>query len=578
MHSDINPSLTWLATAFLLCCTLVLVGCGGGSTPSATTSTTTSTTTSDETETDSAALPVVESDASFRSTHFSGSRNCAECHNNLTDANDQDVSIEAGWSTSLMANSTRDPFWRAKVASEIRRNPAMKSVLDNKCSRCHAPMANVEAIYEGAPVEIFANGFLNPKSAYYNHAMDGVSCTVCHQIENNDKLGTLAGFSGEYNIVELGVAERTAFGQYSDPATNPMLMNSGFRPKHSAHMSSSAMCATCHNLKTPFIDSTGTVVSTSLETEFPEQMVYTEWENSIFASGMTAQSCQDCHMPKVDGVKISTRPISLTARNNFARHNLVGANTTMLDMLARNKAALGVTANGFADAITRTRNMLASAADIEVLSQSLENDVLSVQLRINNRSGHKLPTSYPSRRVYIHFQVKDSAGKIIFESGKTNADGSIMGADADTNLKHYEPHYDEITQPEQVQIYESIMQNTDDEVTYTLLRASSYVKDNRIPPTGFDKNAVGNDIRVVGAAMSDANFNSGSDVITYKIQLGSAIPTSFSVALKYQSLAYGFIKDLFLDDTDPEVARFAQMYNSATIRSETISEINRSVP
>jgi len=570
MNTDTNQHLKWAAALFLVMSAITITACGGGGSepvPSV----------NDATGSDGTALPVVINVATFKSTNFSGSGNCAVCHNTLTDATASDVSIESDWSTSMMANSTRDPFWRAKVASEIRRNPNLKAVLDDKCSRCHAPMANVEATYEGSAVELFGNGFLNPQNAYYNHAVDGVSCTACHQIENNGKLGTLEGFSGHFSIVALGTAERTAFGQYTDPATNPMLSNSGFRPTYAAHMSDSAMCATCHNLKTPYLDSTGTVVSTTPETEFPEQMVYTEWENSSFASGTTAKRCQDCHMPATDGVKISNRPNFLSARNDFASHTLVGANTTVLDILSRNKAALGVTADGFDTAIARSREMLAAAADIEVVSQTLVNDELTVQLRINNRSGHKLPTSYPSRRAYIHFAVNDAAGNIIFESGKTNADGSIVGADADTNLSRYEPHYDVITQADQVQMYEAIMQDTDNNVTYTLLRAASYVKDNRIPPAGFDKNTVGDDIRVVGAARNDANFNSGSDIITYKIKLGSATPVSFTAELQYQALAYGFIKDLFQDNLNPEVAKFETLYNSATIRVETISRLNRSL-
>ena len=283
-------------------------------------------------------------------------------------------------------------------------------------------------------------------------------------------------------------------------------------------------------------------------------------------------------MPKIDSVKISNRPPFLAARNNFARHTLVGANTAMLDILSRNKEALAVTAENFDVTILRARAMLESAADIEVVSQNLLNNELIVQLRINNRSGHKLPTSFPSRRVYIHFVVRDSADKIIFESGKTNADGSIVGADADTDLNRYEPHYEEITQEDQVQIYEPIMRDTDGNVTYTLLRAASYVKDNRIPPTGFDKNAVADDIRIAGAAMNDVNFNSGSDVITYKINVDSTTAINFTAALKYQSLAYGFVSDLFQDNDNPEVAKFEAMYDNATLRSETISTINRSLP
>ena len=139
-------------------------------------------------------LPVTANDTHFTSTHFSGSGNCALCHNGLTDTTGHEVSIETDWSTSMMANSTRDPFWRAKVSSEILRNPLFKAVLDDKCSRCHAPMANVEAKYEGSNVELFGEGFLNPLNAYYNHALEGVSCTLCHQIDDNGTLGTEDGF------------------------------------------------------------------------------------------------------------------------------------------------------------------------------------------------------------------------------------------------------------------------------------------------------------------------------------------------------------------------------------------------
>ncbi|MCK4586081.1 MAG: hypothetical protein KAU29_01990 [Gammaproteobacteria bacterium] len=199
-----------------------------------------------------------------------------------------------------------------------------------------------------------------------------------------------------------------------------------------------------------------------------------------------------------------------------------------------------------------------------------------MQLRINNRSGHKLPGGYPSRRVYIHFVVRDDTGAIVFESGKTNSDGSIVSADADMNLNSYEQHYEQITQEDQVQIYEAIMSDTDNNVTYTLLRAASYLKDNRLPPAGFDKNVVVDDVRVSGEAMADNNFNSGSDLVTYRINIGSASINTihYTAELKYQSLAYGFVKDLFLDNTNPEVAKFETLYDDATIRSETISVIS----
>ncbi len=109
-----------------------------------------------------------------------------------------------------------------------------------------------------------------------------------------------------------------------------MRMNSGFTPQHSAHVSDSAVCATCHNLMTPVLDSAGKI----LDREFPEQAVYTEWQNSAFADGRAeASSCQDCHMARADGVKIANRPRNLPRRSDFGRHGFYGGNTLMLDIL-----------------------------------------------------------------------------------------------------------------------------------------------------------------------------------------------------------------------------------------------------
>ncbi len=566
MYSNKVTSIIKTSALLLI---LLLQSCGGGSdSPN---------TTTDPIITDGTSNSSV-ADANFTSAHFSGSENCALCHNGIQSSTGEDVSIETAWSSSMMANSTRDPFWLAKVSSELERNPQLKEVIDDKCTRCHAPIANVEAKFSGAAVELFGEGFVNPNNEFFNHSSDGVSCTVCHQIEDDGNLGTQQGFSGHFNIIDLGVSgERTAYGQYQNPSINPMLMNTGFRPTYSEHISTSEVCATCHNLKTPFVDSDGVIASTDIESEFPEQMIYSEWEQSVYATVAEQQSCQDCHMPSVDGVRISNRPINLAARNDFSKHTLIGANSTMLEILDSNREELGVTANGFDEAIAQTRLMLESSADIEVLNQQIFNQELVVQLRITNNTGHKLPGGYPSRRVFIHFTVNDSAGVDLFESGKMNADGSIVGADGDQDLLSYEPHYEEITSQDQVQIYGTVMVNTDDEVTYTLLRAASYVKDNRLTPAGFAKLTVPADVRVAGLAFEDDDFNLGFDVITYRIPIGDASNVSFKAELKYQTLAYGFIKDLFLDNNNAEVAKFETMYNNAAIRAEMISVVEGTV-
>ena len=54
----------------------------------------------------------------------------------------------------MMANASKDPIWKAKVASELVRNPKLKSIIEEKCATCHMPMAMTQAKFEGSAVEI----------------------------------------------------------------------------------------------------------------------------------------------------------------------------------------------------------------------------------------------------------------------------------------------------------------------------------------------------------------------------------------------------------------------------------------
>jgi hypothetical protein len=115
----------------------------------------------------------------FTSQYFSGSGVCAQCHNELQDETGKDVSIVSSWQTSMMANSTRDPFWQAKVKSEINRTPQLKTTIQDKCTRCHAPMANEEARKQHDPVQaVFGEGILNKDNPYFDLSTNGVSCSL----------------------------------------------------------------------------------------------------------------------------------------------------------------------------------------------------------------------------------------------------------------------------------------------------------------------------------------------------------------------------------------------------------------
>ena len=514
-------------------------------------------------------------DDSFTTSHFSGSGNCATCHDGLTDSSGENVSIVRDWETSMMANATKDPFWRAKVATELERNPHLSSVINDRCSECHAPMANFEITrVQGGEISLFGPaGILDPDHDFYDAGMNGVSCTVCHQITDDVTLGTPAGASGNYKINDT----KTLYGQYSNITAQPMINSTGYTPQHSAHISDSAVCATCHDLKTPFVDANGELVSTTPDTEFPEQMPYTEWQHSIFDdAGSNPQSCQDCHMPKTIS-RVSSTPGWLGAKDGFAKHQLVGANTTMLTLFKNNAAQLDVTSANMDLSISRARAMLQSAVNITFVSASANNGVLEARLKVQNNSGHKTPTSYPSRRMWLNFKVTDSNNNIVFESGRINADGSIVGADNDTDSTVFEPHYNLITSADQVQIYEPIMGNSDGNVTFTLLRGAQYLKDNRLTPKGFDKFTVPSDIAVRGLAMNDADFNQGSDEITYRIPVAVAGELNVSVSLNYQTITHGFLQDLYRDNHLEQVQTFKTLYDAQSLKHEQITSAQTTV-
>ncbi len=504
----------------------------------------------------------------FTTGSFSGSGICAVCHDNLVDVTLANVSIAAHWRSTMMANSAKDPLWQAKMSTEVVRNPAIAPVIEEKCSRCHTPMARVQAAASSAPVSLLNGGFLDPENALNQAAMDGISCSLCHQIQDTN-LGVKEGFSGHY-VIDTGTSppDRAMFGQYAQPFFRPMMMMSGFTPVQGGHMGDSALCGACHTLYTPSRDEAG-----DFTREFPEQMTYPEWQHAVNGGGATA-TCVDCHMPKAAGVaRLSTMPMRLSPRPGFVMHHFTGANIALLGLLQANVEALGLTATSaqLGDSISRTLAVLgAKTADLTISGASVTKKSLRVSVKVANKTGHKFPTGVPFRRAWIDLSVRDAAGRVFFESGRPNADGSIRGCDADGPGGGCEPHHKLITRQDQVQIYESVMGDLSGAVTYTLLDSVSYVKDNRLLPAGFSKSSASGDIAVVGEAEGDPNFIGGGDVVRYKIRTnGRPRPFTVTATLYYQTVSFAGVRDLLKTDT-PQVRTFADMYAAAGVSPTVI--------
>jgi hypothetical protein len=214
---------------------------------------------------------------------------------------------------------------------------------------------------------------------------------------------------------------------------------------------------------------------------------------------------------------------------------------------------------------------------LKIRRAEIINGELALDLRVINRTGHKFPTGYPSRRAFLHVKVTDTLGQVLFESGRVRRDGRIIAVNADTKATAFEPHHKVIRHDYQVQVYEAVMGDTDNKVTYSLLRAAGYLKDNRIPPSGFDKSAVPEDIAVVGRARADNNFVGGSDIVFYRIPVPADTAVNVVAEVKYQSIGFATFQDLMASGDDPAITRFGDYFRAASNKTEFVARAKRVV-
>ena len=497
---------------------------------------------------------------------FETSDRCQACHNGQTTTDGEDISLGRAWRPTMMANAARDPYWHAGVRRESTDFPAAQAVIEGECSKCHMPMARLEAHAVGRDGTVFANLPIGSHPTRAGRlADDGVSCTVCHQIAP-ENLGTPETFSGNF-VVDSATAwgSRRILGPFEIDKGRTTIMHSAtrFQPGQGMHVQSSQVCATCHTLFTH----SPAPAAESLP-PMPEQVPYQEWEHSSYKD---TNSCQSCHMPVVN------EPVAISSvmgdpRDGVSRHSFLGGNFLMMRILGRNAQALGVTVapEEFERAAARTlEHLSAESAALTVERIERSGDALVIELAVQNRAGHKLPTAYPSRRVWIHLGVRDATGRTIFESGAIRPNGSIVGNDGDDAEGQYEPHYVEIDRPDQVQLYEAVMVDTKGTPTTGLLTAVRFVKDTRLLPRGFDKATARYEVAVQGSASSDADFVGGGDLVRYRVStVGAMGPLTVWAELRYQSIGFRWAENLRrYPSAEPQL--FLRYYDAIASTSST---------
>jgi hypothetical protein len=513
-----------------------------------------------------AIIGIVTAQTSQPVTLFHPAAQCTTCHNGLTTADGENVSIGTLWRPSMMAHAARDPYWHAAVRREVIDHPLAQAAIENECSRCHMPMAHVTTHLADRLQEVFVNMPGPGNVASDPLAVDGVSCSLCHQIAP-DRLGTHGSFTGGFVVdTTAPLDERRIFGPYDVTPGHVSLMRSatGFEPATGTHIQQSETCATCHTLYTHALDASGQPIG-----ELPEQVPYQEWLQSDFRE---TTSCQACHMPIVP----APTPISSVLgvpRDHLSRHDFRGANFLMLRLLNRFRNDLGVTAlpAEFDGAVTRTMAFLQEqSATLEIRNAGQAGRRFEADIVVKNLAGHKLPTAYPSRRAWLHVTLRDASGRLVFSSGELQPTGAIAGNDNDRDAALFEPHYREIRSVDQVQIYEPILGAPDGSVTTGLLTAISYLKDNRVLPRGFDKATAPDDVKVRGEAVDDPDFLGGEDRVRYSIDAsGVAGPFTIEAELWYQPVGFRWARNLRgYDAVEPQ--RFVAYYDQMAIASAVV--------
>ena len=470
---------------------------------------------------------------------FPLANSCIDCHDNIHAPDGSHYSFVADWQQSLHALSAVDPLFLAVARSETMILPAAGDLIQTVCAGCHLPMADLAAVALGKS-RSFLDYATVPGNEFYEVYQDGISCMICHQLTEEPIAGN-TNYLGSRLSIDLTpprsgqVRNLYGYHQIGEEGQRSKMEALGYRSVQSDAGRKSIICSVCHTLYTDSF----TIEGQPTGTQLPEQVVFFEWLSSSLAD----QSCQSCHMPVITNAgPLSNEKIADPVLDRIGSHFLDGVNFYMLEMLG---GIHGPFDDGIAVIADLLQNRTATVTASGTLGQQGGSNMLALDVRIDSITGHKFPTGFPSRRAWLHVKVQDENNSTIYESGAYLNNGMIVDNANDLTKGAFEPHYEQIDQPGQVQIYEAVMIDSTGKATTNLLQGVTYGKDNRLLPPGFSKTSVPPDIAVVGDALNDRDFIGGSDITRYRIALpGTVTRAAVTVELLFQPIGYRFLENL----------------------------------
>ena len=433
------------------------------------------------------------------------------CHNGLLTPSGEDVSIGVGWRASMMANSARDPYWQASVRRETIDHPERRAEIEDECSICHMPMSRTRRSARG---ELGRGVRAPPGGSVGTIRSPPTACRARSATRSRPDGSAPASFNGGFVIdtsAPAGSRADVRTLRVDAAARTVMRSATGVHADRGAPRPASRSCARRATRSSPRRSAERRGRSAAARADA------VSW-NGATARSATNASCQSCHMPAVAAAHADRLGAGRAARgpgrHTFPRRQLLHAPDAQ-------PVSDGPGRRGAPPELEAAARDRAAAADDTAPSIAIDprrspSGSCRFDVVVDNLTGHKLPTGYPSRRAWLHVTVRDAAGARCSSRARTPAARSRQRQRRGSPLR-FEPHYDEI---------DSAGRGADLRVddgrlagapTTGLLRAIAYVKDNRMLPRGFDKPAADADIAVHGGAADDDTSSAAGIASRYRV-------------------------------------------------------------
>ncbi|MBE0537417.1 MAG: hypothetical protein IH624_17275 [Phycisphaerae bacterium] len=456
---------------------------------------------------------------------FAKVEQCQMCHSNTKNG---DADPMYSWQGGMMAQAMRDPIFLASLTVANQDVPGVGEF----CLRCHAPRGWLED--RSTPADA---------SALNKEDMHGVSCDVCHRLmdpRGPEAAKLIKDIPPSYgNAMMVADPKNRVRGPYGDGkgAMPHGVMKSDFH-------ASGDLCGTCHDISNPLFAED---VKTQPVASFGHiERTYSEWLLSDFAQQGKDGSCQSCHYPKVEGGGQASR-FGSVHRDHFVMHGPVGGSTWVQDAVAEmfpgevNRKALQAGKK-------RAEELLKTAAklDLDV------SDGKTAKLRITNLTGHKLPSGYPEgRRMWVNVQFMGAANQIIKEiGGFGDKQDTLAGAPVKAPT---------LLDPKATVIYEVLPGMSEAAAkkfnkrpghSFHFVLNDTIVKDNRIPPKGFNNARFKEHLcEPIAKEYKDGQF---WDDVQFEVPAGTK---KVLVRLMYQSMSWEYLKFLVEENRTDDASR-----------------------